>query len=692
MPYGHPIATPRTAPPSSPGGSEASPAPVRSRSFRPDVDGLRAVAIVLVVAYHAHLPKVGGGFVGVDVFFVISGYLITRNLLTEADSTGRIALRTFWAKRVRRLAPALGLVVLATLVASVAVLPLLRWDDVARDAAASATYVSNIVFAADTSGYFATDAPESPLLHTWSLSVEEQFYLVWPLLVLACAWLVRRRPHRLGAVLALAFGVSFVASAALSVVLTTRSPTWAFYMLPTRAWEFAAAGLLAVATLPGWTRTPVARWVASGAGLGLVLYAGTQLSATTAYPGLWPLLPVAGTLLLIAAGDPGPEGASPALPSRVLAAPPLQWLGRLSYSWYLWHWPAMVLAVAAVGEDTTRVRTAAGVATLGLAHLTYHHYENPVRFSSRLTASTRRSFLAGAALTSLVLLAAGAVVLQADRRAQGDDLQARLARAVEELPARDCVEQATTPAGTPYCVAGDPASDTTVLLVGDSHAGHWVVAFDEAARRAGVRLAWRWRGACPAVPMAVGAGVNSGEGEQAACRDHQRQVEALLTELDPDAVVLAHSNDYASRMRSSDGAPVPPAERPQVWAAALRQRVEGLRAAGIPVGLVVDNPVLAHDPNACVAREDAVEPCEPSLQESLHRTRAVRRAEVAVAEELGMPTLDVNDVLCDDRRCALEVDGQLVYADRGHLTEGFTTSRVPDVVALLDALLDADRP
>ncbi len=310
-------------------------------TFRPDIEGLRGVAILLVVLYHSSLVVgIPGGFIGVDVFFVISGFLITGLLLRERERSGSISLSAFYARRVRRLLPA-GVVALAcTLVASFVVLAPLDRAAVALDAAAAALSIGNIRFALAEGDYFAAVTTPSPLLHYWSLAVEEQFYLVWPALVLVAS---RGRRARLGAGIALAIvlGVSLIAN----LVVTGTAVSWAFYSLPTRAWQLSLGGLIAVAAVPlaripgplaaglGWVAVP-----ALGA-------AALAFDGSIAYPGAWALVPTLAAGALIVSG-PGAHR-----PGRLLALWPLRFLGRISYSLYLWHWPALVLPLIALEAE-----------------------------------------------------------------------------------------------------------------------------------------------------------------------------------------------------------------------------------------------------------------------------------------------------------------------------------------------------
>ena len=322
--------------------------------FRADVEGLRAVAVLAVVVYHAGLSQVGGGFVGVDVFYVLSGFLITGLLWEELQTTAGLRLGAFYGRRARRLLPAAVLVLMVTLVASWVWLSPLQARGAARDAAAAALYVANYRFALQRTDYLA-DASPSPLQHYWSLGVEEQFYLLWPVLLLVVFVAGRRlrTPSSAGAVAVLA--LAGAGSLALSLRLTAVSEPWAFFSLPTRAWELAAGGLVALSAstlrrLPG-----VAAATLGWLGLEAIAWSMTRFSAATPFPGIAALLPVGGTAAVLAAGCAAPRLG----PGRVLGWRPLQAGGKLSYSWYLWHWPPLILAPAVAGHPLGLGQTSA---------------------------------------------------------------------------------------------------------------------------------------------------------------------------------------------------------------------------------------------------------------------------------------------------------------------------------------------
>jgi peptidoglycan/LPS O-acetylase OafA/YrhL len=375
-------------PPAGAGASEA---------FRPDIEGLRGVAILLVLLFHAALIGIPGGFIGVDVFFVISGFLITGLLVRERERTGGIGLAAFYARRVRRLLPA-GMVALAcTLVASFAVLTPLDRPSAALDGAAAALSIGNIRFALAAGDYFASVQSPSPFLHFWSLAVEEQFYLVWPALVLVAS---RCRRPRLG--LGLALGLVVVASLAANVVVTDTAVNWAFYSLPTRAWQLALGGLLAVGAqplklIPGRLLTAVG-W----SGMAALVWAAFSLDGDLAYPGLWAIVPTLAAAAMIA------SGTTRRGPAIVLSTPSIRFLGRISYSLYLWHWPILVLPVAMMeGELPVAQRLVLSALAVAVAWASWRLIEEPFRAGfPALARHPGRTVLAGAAAVALMVSSA----------------------------------------------------------------------------------------------------------------------------------------------------------------------------------------------------------------------------------------------------------------------------------------------
>lgn len=392
----------------SPAGPELAPAPPTQRAgagdgdgFRPDIEGVRAVAIILVLLYHAAVPGFSGGFVGVDVFFVVSGFLITGLIVRELRRTGTVSLPNFYARRARRLLPAAALALLVTMAASAVMLPPLRVPDVAGDAAAAALYVSNIRFALQATDYLQAELAPSPLLHFWSLGVEEQFYLFWPALLLLVATFRRGGVRNLGPAIA----VVAVLSLGLSIWLTGVSGPWAFFSLPTRAWELGLGALIAVsaarlAAIPA-RLAAVAGWV----GLAMVVASAFVIDSSTPFPGTAAILPVAGTALVVVAGLRWPA----TMPSRLLAVPPMRFFGRISYSLYLWHWPMIVLPAAALdAELPLAVRVALAALTIPVAAASQRWVEDPIRHGRFVGLQTRRTLaMAGALTVSVAVISLG---------------------------------------------------------------------------------------------------------------------------------------------------------------------------------------------------------------------------------------------------------------------------------------------
>jgi peptidoglycan/LPS O-acetylase OafA/YrhL len=490
--------------------------------LRPEIQGLRALAVLTVVVFHVWPAAMPGGFVGVDVFFAISGFLITAHLLREVDARGRLSLLGFWARRARRLLPAALLTLLACAIATLLLVPEVYWQQFLTEIGASTTYVQNWQLAADAVDYLGAENRPSPVQHFWSLSAEEQFYVVWPLLIALAAAVARWRRGATAVVLASVTGLSL----AYSITETAADPAAAYFTTPTRAWEFGAGGLLAL--VGARSRLPDGlRAVLSWAGLAAIALAAALYSEATPFPGSAALLPVLGALAVVHAGLPVARWA----PSRLLALRPAQFLGDISYAVYLWHWPLLVLAPFVVADPgLTATRVIVPVVTVLLAWLTKVLVEDPVRRSARLRSQPRMTFACGAAASGLVVavLAAGTTHVQAQIHAAERESVALVADrpscfgAAARDPAHPCfnasLRQKVVPAPVaariegngpcPHfrrsgevsvCEFGVAAAQATrnVALVGDSHASHWRAPLDAVARERGWHGLSITRTSCP---------------------------------------------------------------------------------------------------------------------------------------------------------------------------------------------------
>ena len=657
------------------------------------MQGLRAVAVLLVLAFHAGLP-VPGGFVGVDVFFVLSGFLITGLVADEVARTGRLRLARFYARRARRLLPAAALTLVAVVAATALWLPVTRWRDVAGDVVATSLYVVNWRLADRSVDYLAQDAAASPVQHFWSLAVEEQFYVVWPVLVVGLVALARLRGRRVSR-RALVVGVVAVGGASLawSVWLTAADPSRAYFVTTTRAWELAAGGLLAllahrVARLPA-----VALRAAGWVGLGLVVLAAFVFEPTTPFPGLAAAVPVGGTVLVLAAGIAGPG-------LRPLTARALQPVGATSYSLYLWHWPAVVVATAlADGVPSTRDLVVAVVVSAIPAVVSYRLVERPLHTSARLRAGTARSAVLGVVCTLVGLLAAvlllraipttptdadppGARVLRdgtwtgPDAATDLDRLVPALADAtqdVAELYGQDCHQNAlgTEPAA---CTFGRADARTVVALVGDSHAGQWQPPLAAIAQDEGWRLDTYTKGSCALTTARTWLGTMQAPYD--ACTAWNEAVVARLLADPPDVVVVSNNR---IEVAGADGALVRGRAGDEVAVAGLAATWQRLRDAGIEVVALGDTPWVGIDVPECVAqhRDTWTRDCAPDADAPLRRSGLAQQE--AAARDQGVPLLDLTDRMCPDEVCPAIIGGVLVWRDVSHVTASYARTLEPEL-------------
>ena len=439
---------------------EAGTAP-EDRRFRPDVQGLRAIAVLLVVLFHAHVPGFGGGYVGVDVFFVISGFVITGVLLRERSTTGSTSILSFYGRRVRRILPAATLVIITTVVASYPLLGPLSGEQTAKDGLWASVFLINVHFAAMGTNYLASQLPPSLLQNFWSLAVEEQFYLVYPAIIIVVARFSSRLSLRLR--LGIVLGAAALGSLLVSTVQTSTSPTTAYFSPLPRVWELSLGGIVALSTeyLRRWP-TPISA-VLSWLGLASILGAGTFYSSSTAYPGWAVALPVVGAALIIAGGTAVPERGV----ERLLRIRPFQWIGLVSYSLYLWHWP--VLTLVAQRRGTGSLPASEGllwlVVSLGLAIATYRLVENPIRRSPSLIGRRWASVVLGGFLILSSLTVATAEIHIHRVPAIATDLVG--------LPTSSACPSPTARELTSMMGTSRPASDPPVarlMVVGDSTA------------------------------------------------------------------------------------------------------------------------------------------------------------------------------------------------------------------------------
>lgn len=637
----------------------------RAGEFRRDIQGLRGVAVVLVVLFHVGVPGFSGGYVGVDAFFVISGFLITKQLLGDLDHSGRVALIQFWSRRLRRLMPLLLLTLTATLGAGLLVYSPLEWARVSSQARQAVVFMSNFGFASSGARYF--QSAESPLLHTWSLGVEEQFYLGWPLLVAAAVFIARGPGRSRSRLLVAGISAATLVSFAAGIALTARGTAWAFFSPVTRAWQFGL-GALAFTSLRRRGLNFAASTVLSCVAFALLIWAAMTFDELTPLPGSAALIPTIATAALLTTGGHQTRLSV----NSALAHKPLVAIGGLSYAWYLFHWPAMVLASAQWFSDSVVLRLAAATLSLAAAHLATRYVERPIRAAPHL----RRPPLV-AALAAAGVLVLGAVTFMVDEWA-GERLKdpflatlqatrsARLAPEPTACAAREIVDEVE------LCFYGNPTSSTLVVLVGDSHARQWTTALAHQAERRQVKFVSLTYGGCPAVDVLVRRiGFSNAS---TGCRNFRNEIRRLLPILRPDLVVLGGADLRQRLLDASTGQLLSPREADIVYGTSAEEFSRFIDALGADLALIADNPSLDKDPIECLARKRSAKGCAAAVSEALEpvtRFNSIIAASVRVV--VGpIPTLNINNVICDEVKCQVLLGNVVVFADVDHLSTSFT--------------------
>ncbi len=642
--------------------------------FRADIEGLRAISVLGVVLFHSGLSLANGGFVGVDSFFVISGFLITSLLMREVKTSGGIKLSAFWARRAKRLLPNALLTIAATLLAVALFGPWSMKESITLDAITAAFYVANYHFANRTVDYFDETVQSSPLLHFWSLGVEEQFYIIWPMLLIAALFVRRTSPAK--AVFAALLFVT-LASFVASLIWIQKNQPAAFFHTEARIWQIGVGGLLAMSTGALKHMPAVVLALAGWAGLtGLIacmVFYGVDLT----YPGLWALLPVASTAALIAGGN-----AHRFAPVLLLKAPPLQWLGRLSYSIYLWHWPIIVMTPLML-PDNGSAKAVALALVLPVSALAYYLVENPLRRARwtpprpRLTIATGlagSSVIAGLALMLTALLPS----IGGTAQAHFQSLLMNTKLASPKLK-RNCrlgvVDGKIKP-----CVFGDKGSSKVVALFGDSHAGHLFDGLDEAAKAKGWALQVFVKHACPPIDVEI---FNLSKRVLATdCTKWRDLVVDYFIATKPQLVVISSWTGLSRKMYvDASGAPVEESESLERWKNGFSRVLARLTEAGVNIAVIRNTPknrrgnildcIAQSGPDSCgTARQEAVMSSPPDVEV------ARRFSDVKV--------YDLTDHFCGRNVCQAVINGVIVYKDATHVTSTFAKTLAGPLAKLLD--------
>jgi peptidoglycan/LPS O-acetylase OafA/YrhL len=657
---------------------------MEAHRYRPDIDGLRTIAIVPVVLFHAGIPGLGGGFAGVDVFFVISGFLITGILYKELSTKNSIDILSFYARRIARIFPALILVCVAMLLLGGLLLSsaLFEVQSLTKSVIASLGFVANFYFLSVTSDYFATDAQTFPFLHMWSLAVEEQYYLIWPIVMIMSAK-NERLFYNLRARLLLAIILITVISLCLCGYLTPIHPAQAFYLPFPRAWELGCGSVLALFR-PGdgfgsGARKALAH-LAAPCGLALVVAGFVVIREGPGFPFPLSLLTIVGTMLMIWGGDAAPEGAV----SRLLGIKPLVSIGRVSYAWYLWHWPLLSFAhILALGEASPMLRYGLVIASLILSYATMHAVEIRIRLGVSRRFRPIVIILGGLAASALTVGLAGGIYLGSRMGLLGDD--PRIAAAVKDVPARHdaCLvgTGANRTALSPAClVDGDRPR---IVLWGDSHASQWAPALETWARANG-----NWAieqvtmESCPPLPNTIPTDIQGGPFQPfALCKSFNDMVWSHLQQTASRKRIVVLSANWrfraaipfldkkggGRRIESFDMNARDTNASLHVMESRLDELLSALERAHTPVITVLQSPVLNLPPAACVERLGAGS-CAISETTFASEAAVVNRVLRRVAgRHQHVAVLNPQDILCKDGTCPAELEGRIAYRDQGHI-------------------------
>lgn len=634
--------------------------------YRPEIDGLRSIAVLSVVLYHFGFAGVQGGFVGVDIFFVISGFLIGGLLWREAESSGTIRLKRFYMRRIKRLAPAYVAMALASLLVAYVVLLPFELREFGKSLIAATVYLSNVNFFREA-GYFDSASEDKVLLHTWSLSVEEQFYIILPILVL----LLMRYATGLRALLWLSFFISLAAC----IWMTTRSQPAAFYLFPFRAWELLAGVLLAIEMQ---RRSLPQHVVLSYAGLFIILLSITFIPAGAQFPGWMAIFPVLGTVMLIA------NGTQRNMVNRTLSAPVPVAIGLISYSLYLWHWPVLTLSSYYRGGYSGMGETWIWVAlSFALAFLSWRFVERPARHS-KITAWPT---FAAAALTSGALIGAGGVIFIKDGMLErfGPPLRTHIEASADFLQdwSRCTVPSDGAFQGLELCPIG-PEGTPDILIWGDSHVRAMKEGLERQAFESDVPALLIWRAGCAPVFGLEKDETSASPAQDQACRDANTEIEtALLTDpfkrillvgrwgyyVQGHGTGLDQDNQISLRVNGKGGA------QSAQFASGLQRTVQSLQDAGSQVTLLRAIPEIAGYDSRRIARSLAgnrinADELETATQTPLaeHQTRVAPLAPMfQTLASQDVKFIDPTPMFCSGDTCSALYEGKAQYFDNNHI-------------------------
>jgi len=682
--------------------------------MRLDIQALRAIAVGVVLVYHFWPTRVTGGYVGVDVFFVISGFLITSHLVRKPPQNVK-DVAIFWARRIRRLLPLSFTVLALSLLATFFIAPVTVWTQTFKEVIASAFYVQNWLLAGQAIDYLAADNAASPVQHFWSLSVEEQFYLIWPIIAFLAVLLAAKLRKNFKAILAVALLLLTVSSLIYAINAVNNADATAYFVSTARVWELGIGSLLAIAKF-AWPDTSRLPWLRSGLGwVGLAMIFGSALmfDAATPFPGASALIPTLGTVLVIAAHVPDQGYATPLYVGKWR---PVQYIGDISYGIYLWHWPILIFMPFVFTDGLTVLHRVGGVAlSIALAGLTKPLIEDRFRSSKSMGGRTSGAFVfmaVGIAILGVVAGGGAYALHQKEVRAEreleqamsgenlcfggqalvnegckvhGEKLLTEPAFAKEDKPAAYADECWVLGdfSSRKVCHYGvdDAEATAKIALVGNSHAGHWLPLLDDIAQKEGYSIDTYLISECYTVFARVQF---ENETKTANCNDWNNYALGEATSSAYDAVVMSQrtwrpiegidaKDSKAQRAAQED---------------AYREVLAAFDASGTPLLVLRDTPYasdLKNVPDCVATHADDLSQCDGTDKRKVVDPLA-DVAQAATPSPL-LSYLDLTDRICKDSTCYSTVGGVIVYFDLGHMTATFARSLTPDVQGPLAELV-----
>lgn len=654
-------------------------------NFRPDIQGIRAIAVTLVLLCHASLPWAEGGYIGVDVFYVLSGFLITGLVIREIEKTGRVSIKNFYARRAKRLLPMAALVLIFIGIGSIFIFPLARQVEIGGDIFAAALYFVNWHFVVQGVDYFAAaDGLHSPVQHYWSLSVEEQFYFVWPLVLLTAGALATRFRRRLKGVVLLLIVPIAIASLIYSIQFTEQNPEAAFFSTFTRAWQLAFGAALAMVLpkkldMPGWLASVIGL-----AAIGVLIWATVTMSAATPFPGTNGLYPVLATMALLVVGL-----SNRGITTWLLSSRPFQYVGNISYSWYLWHWPFVVFALGIFDHLTWKWLVVATLLSWIPTQISHTLLEDPVRRAKILKLRPNRALAIGGACS--IVAALFGLWLGSNRidvkTIDQDQVQGAAVIKDGHVPLVNSVDRirpnplhAREDRGRMYeegclllgprtesgeCAYGDTDGDVTVVLFGDSHSMMYMPTLDAIGKERGWRIVGLSRANCAIAEVKLSK----------YCDEWRANSLERIAEEQPDLVVVATSTRAVYSLTLHGKKLSRAASEPHL-VKGMEETFRTLKNDAGKVVLIRDqaqaprNPWLPHE---CVAENlDNLKVC------AFRPTRNMNISfDVKAAEATGVEIIDPMPILCSDDRCPVVIGNALVYRDSYHVSATYAETMAP---------------